>query len=60
LREDIYNRQPIMRKYQIALRLPTEVANWLKEQAALHGSSINSEMIRAVRERMSRVETDRK
>lgn len=39
---------------QIAVRFPADVKAWLMEQAARNGSSQNSEVIRAVRERMDR------
>ncbi|MDO5643709.1 MAG: Arc family DNA-binding protein [Paracoccus sp. (in: a-proteobacteria)] len=41
---------------QLPIRFPAEVKEWLAEQAKLHGSSQNSEVIRAVRERMAREE----
>lgn len=47
-----------MATYHFALRLPSDAADWLKQQAAHNGSSINSELIRAVRERMARLEAD--
>ena len=40
---------------QIAMRFPEDIKAWLKEQAATHRSSQNSEVIRAIRERMDRV-----
>lgn len=39
---------------QIAVRFPADVKVWLMEQAARNGSSQNSEVIRAMRERMDR------
>lgn len=39
---------------QLALRVPADVKAWLAEQARRNGSSLNSEAIRAVRERMDR------
>lgn len=45
-----------MEKVQVAIRFPAEVKAWLAQQARLNGSSQNSEVIRAVRERMERVE----
>lgn len=39
---------------QLPIRFPAEMKAWLAEQAKLHGSSQNSEVIRAVRERMQR------
>ncbi|MDO5613623.1 MAG: Arc family DNA-binding protein [Paracoccus sp. (in: a-proteobacteria)] len=41
---------------QLALRVPADVKAWLEEQAARNGSSQNSEVIRAVRERMDKQE----
>ncbi|RMC35350.1 Arc family DNA-binding protein [Paracoccus alkanivorans] len=43
-------------KTSFPLRLPVDVKAWLAEQAAKNGSSQNSEVIRAVRERMERAE----
>ncbi|MBZ0124100.1 MAG: Arc family DNA-binding protein [Roseovarius sp.] len=42
------NRKPFQ------LRLPDKVKAWIEEQAHLNGSSQNSEVIRAIRERMER------
>lgn len=42
---------------QLALRVPADVKAWLAAQAEKNGSSQNSEVIRAVRERMERAET---
>lgn len=47
------NRKPMQ------LRLPLDLKNWLKAEAEKNGSSQNSEVIRAVRDRMAQVE-DRK
>lgn len=41
---------------QLPIRFPADVKAWLSEQARLNGSSQNSEVIRAVRERMERQE----
>lgn len=41
---------------QLALRVPEELKDWLSAQAARNSSSLNSEVIRAVRERMERQE----
>jgi predicted HicB family RNase H-like nuclease len=38
------------------LRLPPDLKAWLHEEAARNGSSQNSEVIRAIRERMERAE----
>ena len=43
-----------MRK-PMQLRLPAELKEWLKYQAATNSSSQNSEVIRAIRERMERI-----
>lgn len=40
---------------QLPIRFPADVKAWLMEQAIRNGSSQNSEVIRAVRERMERV-----
>lgn len=42
-------------KAAFPLRLPTEMKAWLADQAQRNGSSQNSEIIRAVRERMERM-----
>lgn len=39
---------------QVPVRFPADIKAWLMEQAARNGSSQNSEVIRAVRERMDR------
>lgn len=39
------------------LRLPVDLKAWIAAQADQNGSSQNSEVIRAVRERMERAET---
>lgn len=41
---------------QFALRLPRDVSEWLRDQAELNAASQNSEVVRALRERMARVE----
>jgi predicted HicB family RNase H-like nuclease len=38
------------------LRLPRELKDWIKAEAEKNGSSQNSEIIRAVRDRMARVD----
>ncbi|SFB82137.1 Arc family DNA-binding protein [Tropicimonas isoalkanivorans] len=38
------------------LRLPADLKDWIKAQAEKNGSSQNSEVIRAVRDRMARTE----
>ncbi len=46
---------------QMKLRLPEQLKTWIREQATLNGSSQNSEVIRAIRERMDRMaETQQK
>jgi hypothetical protein len=44
---------------QLPIRFPADVKAWLTDQAKLNASSQNSEVIRAVRERMSRTESDK-
>ena len=44
---------------QIAMRFPADIKDWLQAQAELHGSSQNSEAIRAIRERMDRIADQR-
>lgn len=41
---------------QLALRLPLDVLTWIRQQAERNGSSQTSEVLRALRERMARVE----
>ncbi|MEQ3650421.1 Arc family DNA-binding protein [Hyphomonas sp.] len=38
------------------LRLPEDLKAWLERQAAMNGSSQNSEIVRAVRERAVRMQ----
>ena len=45
---------------QILIRLPHEVKDWVKAEAAKNGSSQNSEITRAIRERMIREAAKRK
>ncbi len=40
------------------LRLPSPLKGWVQEQATANGSSQNSEVVRAVRERKQRVEAE--
>jgi predicted HicB family RNase H-like nuclease len=42
----------------LQLRLPPDVKDWLAEEAERNGSSQNSEVIRALRERMARTTAD--
>lgn len=42
---------------QLPIRFPADVKAWLAAQAEKNGSSQNSEVIRAVRERMERTDT---
>lgn len=44
-----------MANLQFPARLPLEVKDWLRHQSDINGSSINSEIIRAIRERMDRI-----
>lgn len=39
---------------KLMLRLPPDAKQWIAEQAIKHGTSQNSEILRAVRERMDR------
>ncbi len=41
---------------QVAMRLPMDVKQWLKAEAERNYSTQNSEVVRALRERMARVE----
>ena len=45
-----------MERTRIALRLPSDLKDWIAQQAEANGSSQNSEIIRALRERMERME----
>jgi hypothetical protein len=45
---------------QIPIRLPRDAKDWIKAEAVKNGSSQNSEIIRAVRERMDREASNRK
>lgn len=38
----------------LQLRLPTDLKTWLKAEAEKNGASQNSEIVRAIRERMDR------
>jgi hypothetical protein len=40
---------------QLHVRLPADLKAWLAKEAARNGSSQNSEIIRALRERMERL-----
>lgn len=42
-------------KKPMQIRLPTELKDWLRDQAVTNSSSQNSEVIRAIRERMERI-----
>ncbi len=44
------NRKPVQ------LRLPPDLKDWIKRQSEENASSQNSEIIRAIRERMDRLE----
>lgn len=43
-----------MDRKPLQLRLPNDLKAWLKAEAAKNGASQNSEVIRAIRERMER------
>lgn len=47
------------KRLQIKIRLPNELKAWLEEQAKTNESTQNSEVVRAIRERMSRVEAQK-
>lgn len=49
-----------MRKsaHQIKLRVPPEMKDWIERQAGRNGASLNSEIIRCIRERMDRLVND--
>jgi len=40
---------------QMKIRLPAECKAWIEEQAERNGASLNSEIVRAVRDRMDRM-----
>lgn len=41
---------------QLKIRLPNDLKAWLEEQAKINESTQNSEVVRAIRERMSGME----
>jgi hypothetical protein len=45
-----------MHKSELKVRLPRDVKDWLVKQVAENASSQTSEIVRAVRERMQRVQ----
>lgn len=45
-------------RINLSVRLPRHVRDWLAEQARENGSSINSELVRAAREKMTRARAD--
>ena len=47
-----------MPKFELKVRLPRDVKDWLVEQAAENASSQTSEIVRAVRERMVRQQSE--
>ena len=49
---------PMTKRKPMQLRLPDEVKDWLESQATINGSSQNSEVIRAIRDRMAATETN--
>ncbi|WP_334061367.1 Arc family DNA-binding protein [Limimaricola cinnabarinus] len=46
-------------KKPMQLRLPEDLKTWLEKQADRNGSSQNSEVIRAIRERAARLASER-
>ncbi|WP_236627493.1 MULTISPECIES: Arc family DNA-binding protein [unclassified Sulfitobacter] len=42
------------KKKQLQLRLPPDLKSWIEEQAEANAASQNSEIVRAIRERMQR------
>ncbi len=48
-----------MSRTPMQLRLPEDLKAWIEDQANRNGSSQNSEIIRAVRERMERLAENR-
>jgi hypothetical protein len=42
-------------RQQMQLRLPRDLKSWIASQAAMNANSQNSEVVRAIRERMERV-----
>ena len=42
----------MVKRKSLQLRLPTDLKDWIAAQAAVNVSSQNSEIIRAIRERM--------
>lgn len=39
---------------RLMLRIPAEIRHWLEAEAARTGASLNSEIVRAIREKMDR------
>tara|TARA_Y100001951_G_C11180327_1_gene205569 strand:+ start:153 stop:386 length:234 start_codon:yes stop_codon:yes gene_type:complete len=48
-----------MTRKPFQLRLPPDLKNWIAAQAAANVSSQNSEIVRAIRERMERANIDK-
>ncbi|MBY3369350.1 Arc family DNA-binding protein [Rhizobium laguerreae] len=44
---------------KLMLRLPTEAKTFVQNEARINGSSQNSEIIRCIRERMEKLQTER-
>ncbi|WP_394031743.1 Arc family DNA-binding protein [Xanthobacter autotrophicus] len=40
---------------QVKFRVPSEMADWLRDQAKRNSASLNSEVVRCIRERMDRM-----
>lgn len=47
-----------MQKFELKVRLPPDVKDWLVEQVVENASSQTSEIVRAVRERMARRQSE--
>lgn len=45
-----------MNRKSLQLRLPVDLKDWIAAQAAANVSSQNSEIVRAIRERMERID----
>ncbi|MGU3496324.1 Arc family DNA-binding protein [Xanthobacteraceae bacterium A53D] len=41
---------------QMVIRLPAAMKAWVQEEAGRNGASLNSEIVRSIRERMDRME----
>jgi hypothetical protein len=50
--ENPIERTTPMKVAELKIRLPLDVQTWLRREAARYGSSLNGEVVRALRKRM--------